>query len=189
MSSVVPPPEWVSTVVDSLSGVVLRLESLSREVHRLSSQLAVLVAAATPPPGVSPSSTAGELSPNPRPGHVGIVTGPGMMIDAPYTGTVVRYDTFDQKATIGPMDFWGYTDPAAINERMRPAMLLVECNDSPYGPKSWYTIEGGLAVHVPDPATLNVLVAAGDDAIVDKVAGVVSWAWLRQYVPKVSTGS
>lgn len=111
------------------------------------------------------------------------------MIDAPYTGTVVRYDTFDQKATIGPMDFWGYTDPAAINERMRPAMLLVECNDSPYGPKSWYTIEGGLAVHVPDPATLNVLVAAGDDAIVDKVAGVVSWAWLRQYVPKVSTGS
>jgi hypothetical protein len=31
---------------------------------------------------------------DPPPGHVGIVVTPGEMIDAPYTGTVVRYDHF-----------------------------------------------------------------------------------------------
>jgi len=58
MSMVEPPLEWVGTVVDSLSGLVLELESLSREVRRLSSQLAALVSASTPPPAASPSSTA-----------------------------------------------------------------------------------------------------------------------------------
>src|ERR1039458_7209717 len=50
----------------------------------------------------------GETRP-PRPGHVGIVTGPGKMIDAPYTGVDVRYDSFSTMTTIGPMDFYGKT--------------------------------------------------------------------------------
>ena len=32
------------------------------------------------------------------PGHVGIVTGPGEMIDDPYTGQVVRYDSYSTSA-------------------------------------------------------------------------------------------
>jgi hypothetical protein len=31
---------------------------------------------------------------DPPPGHVGVVTSPGTMINAPFTGTVVRYDHF-----------------------------------------------------------------------------------------------
>jgi peptidoglycan hydrolase-like protein with peptidoglycan-binding domain len=34
------------------------------------------------------------------------------MIDAPYTGAHVRYDNFSETASIGPMDFMGYSDPA-----------------------------------------------------------------------------
>jgi len=56
----------------------------------------------------------GESPPSPRPGHVGIVTGPEEMIDAPYSGQRVRYDNFSDVQTVGPMDFWGYTDPAAL---------------------------------------------------------------------------
>ena len=43
-------------------------------------------------PGMLVFFYGGEPS-GPRPGHVGIVTGPSQMIDAPYSGTVVRYDT------------------------------------------------------------------------------------------------
>ncbi len=124
----------------------------------------------------------------PRPGHVGIVVGEGRVIDAPYTGTVVRYDTFSQAATIGPMDFWGYTDPAAMDtESEIDVMYLLECNDSPYGEKSWFTLAGGVAVHIPDPPTLNVLNAAAGTDAVSHVPGAVSWAWLSQYVPGKDT--
>ena len=40
------------------------------------------------------------------PGHVGIVTGPGTMIDAPYTGQVVREESFS-----GSTDLVGFTRP------------------------------------------------------------------------------
>jgi peptidoglycan hydrolase-like protein with peptidoglycan-binding domain len=36
------------------------------------------------------------------------------MIDAPYSGQVVRHDSFSQSATVGPMDFYGYSDPASM---------------------------------------------------------------------------
>ena len=62
-------------------------------------------------PGMLGFFFGGETRP-PRPGHVGIVTGPGKMIDAPYTGVDVRYDSFSTMTTIGPMDFYGFTDPA-----------------------------------------------------------------------------
>jgi peptidoglycan hydrolase-like protein with peptidoglycan-binding domain len=62
-------------------------------------------------PGMLVFLFGGETRP-PRPGHVGIVTGPGKMIDAPYTGVDVRYDSFSTMTTIGPMDFYGFTDPA-----------------------------------------------------------------------------
>jgi hypothetical protein len=62
-------------------------------------------------PGMLAFFYGGETKP-PRPGHVGIVTGPGKMIDAPYTGVDVRYDSFSTMTTIGPLDFWGFTDPA-----------------------------------------------------------------------------
>jgi hypothetical protein len=121
-----------------------------------------------------------------RPGHVGIVTIPGQqMIDAPFTGAVVRYDRFDQYQRYGPMAFFGYSDPAAMNERETDVMYLLECNDSPYGQKSWFTLSGGVAVHIPDPPTLNVLNAAAGAGAVLKVPGLVSWAWLSQYVPSV----
>jgi hypothetical protein len=40
------------------------------------------------------------------PGHVGIVTGHNIMIDAPYTGQVVREETFS-----GSRDLVGFTRP------------------------------------------------------------------------------
>jgi cell wall-associated NlpC family hydrolase len=40
------------------------------------------------------------------PGHVGIVTGPGIMIDAPYTGQAVREEPFS-----GSADLAGFTRP------------------------------------------------------------------------------
>jgi hypothetical protein len=109
------------------------------------------------------------------------------MIDAPFTGTVVRVDAFSETATIGPLDFWGYSDPAAMTETETDVMYLIECNDSPYGEKSWFTLAGGVAVHIPDPPTLNVLNAATENGDIVKVPGVVSWAWLSQYVPGKDT--
>ncbi len=110
------------------------------------------------------------------------------MIDAPYTGTVVRFDSFTIVAHVGPLDFWGATRPAKLNtESETDVMYLLECNDSPYGEKSWFTLAGGVAVHIPDPPTLNVLNAASENGDIVKVPGAVSWAWLSQYVPGKDT--
>ena len=43
----------------------------------------------------------------PSPGHVGIVTGPGQMIDAPYTGADVRYDSYSYPGS-GDMQVVGF---------------------------------------------------------------------------------
>lgn len=43
---------------------------------------------------------------DPPPGHVGILVSPGTMIDAPFTGTVVRYDHFADGP--GPAKIIGY---------------------------------------------------------------------------------
>jgi cell wall-associated NlpC family hydrolase len=40
------------------------------------------------------------------PGHVGIVTSPGMMIDAPFTGQAVREESY-----AGSPDLAGFTRP------------------------------------------------------------------------------
>lgn len=45
---------------------------------------------------------------DPPPGHVGIVVSAGRMIDAPYTGTVVRYDNFATTGATGVMQIIGY---------------------------------------------------------------------------------
>lgn len=44
---------------------------------------------------------------DPPPGHVGVVVNPGRMIDAPFTGAVVRYDAFSEGGT-GVNKFIGY---------------------------------------------------------------------------------
>ncbi len=64
-------------------------------------------------PGMLAFFYGGESKP-PRPGHVGIVTASSEMIDAPYSGVDVRYDMFSTGKTIGPLDFWGFTDPASF---------------------------------------------------------------------------
>jgi peptidoglycan hydrolase-like protein with peptidoglycan-binding domain len=56
----------------------------------------------------------GGESTGPRPGHVGIALNSLYMIDAPYTGVDVRQDSYVIKPTIGPLDFWGATRPAAL---------------------------------------------------------------------------
>jgi len=66
-----------------------------------------------PKPGMLAFFYGGEVG-GPRPGHVGVVSAPWEMIDAPYSGVNVRYDMFSAGKTIGPMDFWGFTDPAAF---------------------------------------------------------------------------
>lgn len=49
------------------------------------------------------------------PGHVGIVIGRNLMIDAYATGTYVRYDTFGlQSSAAGVADPVGFTDPAPV---------------------------------------------------------------------------
>jgi peptidoglycan hydrolase-like protein with peptidoglycan-binding domain len=62
-------------------------------------------------PGMLAFFYGGEVG-GPRPGHVGVVSAPSEMIDAPYSGVNVRYDMFSAGTTIGPLDFWGFTDPA-----------------------------------------------------------------------------
>jgi hypothetical protein len=78
--------------------------------------------AKSPPPGCLAFFYGGELT-GPRPGHVGVVVAEGRMIDAPYTGVNVRYDTFSERTTIGPMDFWGYSDPAMLTPARSVLML------------------------------------------------------------------
>jgi NlpC/P60 family len=48
------------------------------------------------------------------PGHVGVVTAPGQMIDDPYTGTVVRYDSFSNNGVVGYARIPGLTGSAAV---------------------------------------------------------------------------
>ena len=62
-------------------------------------------------PGMRAFFYGGEVG-GPRPGHVGVVSALPEMIDAPYSGVNVRYDMFSSGTTIGPLDFWGFTDPA-----------------------------------------------------------------------------
>jgi len=50
----------------------------------------------------------------PFPGHVGIALNSLYMIDAPYTGVAVRQDSYVTRPTIGPLDFYGATRPAAL---------------------------------------------------------------------------
>jgi len=58
------------------------------------------------------------------PGHVGIYIGhqggSDEMIDAPYTGAVVRADSFNPATTTGVMAFLGATDPALASSGARP---------------------------------------------------------------------
>ena len=63
----------------------------------------------------------GGESSGPRPGHVGVAITTDQMIDAPYTGVDVRFDDFTTIPTIGPLDFWGATRPAAFG--LAPAPL------------------------------------------------------------------
>ena len=49
-----------------------------------------------------------------RPGHVGVAITLDQMIDAPYTGVYVRSDFFSDVPSVGPLDFWGATRPAAL---------------------------------------------------------------------------
>ena len=138
----------------------------------------------------------GEAS-GPRPGHVGIVVGAGLMIDAPYTGVDVRYDVFSTQPSVGPLDYWGATDPAMLASGSTPVppgieigdemITLLEVKDAPLGPNGWWTLSGGVAVHVPDPATLAVLQAGASSGTVAQLAGQVSSAWLSQYVPVKAT--
>lgn len=55
----------------------------------------------------------GEAS-GPRPGHVGIVTSAGLMINAPYTGVNVGYDNYSPTVNVGPLDYYGATRPALL---------------------------------------------------------------------------
>lgn len=140
----------------------------------------------------------GGESSGPRPGHVGIVTDPWMMIDAPYTGVDVRYDSFSTMPLVGPLDYWGATDPAMLASGPAPVppgieigddmITLLEVKDAPLGPNGWWTLSGGVAVHVPDPATLAVLQAGAKAGTVAQLAGQVSSAWLSQYVPAKPAG-
>jgi len=59
----------------------------------------------TPTPGDLVFFTGAEI--DPPPGHVGIVIAPGQMINAPFTGTVVRQDGFSENGT-GVNTFMGY---------------------------------------------------------------------------------
>ena len=66
-------------------------------------------------------------------------------------------------------------------------ITLLEVEDAPLGPNGWWTLSGGVAVHVPDPATLAVLQAGARSGTVAQLAGQVSSAWLIKYVPALTT--
>jgi peptidoglycan hydrolase-like protein with peptidoglycan-binding domain len=89
------------------------------------------------------------------------------MIDAPYTGVNVRYDSFSERDTTGPMDFMGYSDPAAMTVAppSRPVLGLT----NPY--------TTGQAVHDLQTA----LVKHGAKLVVDGIFGPLTEAAVKAF--------
>jgi hypothetical protein len=91
-----------------------------------------------------------------QPAHVGIVTSFGTMINAPYTGTVVRYDPI-----VGPgRTVMGYgrlpfTAPTPKPAPKEEPMLILET------PTKTYLLIGSGKVYIPDAADGGALNAAG----------------------------
>ena len=142
--------------------------------------------AENPPPGCLAFFYGGETS-GPRPGHVGIVVAPGRMIDAPYTGVRVRYDNFLDKATIGPMDFYGYSDPAAMTVAPAPKPTLMLTNPFTTG-QSVKDLQTALDRHgakltvdgIFGPLTEAAVKAFQKSHLIpaDGIVGILTWAKL-----------
>ena len=55
-----------------------------------------------------------DLGDPPGEDHCGVYISPGLMIDSPYTGAVVRYDRFSTTATTGTLQYVGAVRVAAL---------------------------------------------------------------------------
>ncbi len=103
----------------------------------------------------------------PYPGHVGIYVGSNagsfVMIDAPYSGQVVRYDNFATTLSIGPLDFYGATRPAALltptpTPEASDMYLVTLATGDPTEPI--YLLSGGRKFHL-SPDELAIYKAVG----------------------------
>jgi hypothetical protein len=78
---------------------------------------------------------------DPPPGHEGIVVSPGRMIDAPFSGTVVRYDAFSTNGT-GVNGFMGYrriphtTQSFSANSNIGTSGAAINAGQNPARPAS-----------------------------------------------------
>ena len=93
-----------------------------------------------------------------QPAHVGIVSGPGQMIDAPYTGTYVRYDPISSPSdtVMGYRRLPGLSQPPVPPGEV-PVPFLVAYEDS------YWVVSADLTtrVRVADPGDGSVIAALG----------------------------
>ena len=66
-----------------------------------------------------------DLGDPPGEDHCGVYISPGLMIDAPYTGTVTRYDSFRTTATTGTLQYVGAVRVATLaTVPAKPTLML-----------------------------------------------------------------
>lgn len=96
---------------------------------------------------------------DPPPGHVGIVTAPGSFINAPFTGTVVRYDHFSANGT-GVNRVMGYRRLTGVAASTSANASITDAGQNPMRPVAAAAgAFGGIALFVV--AAIVVALAIG----------------------------
>jgi hypothetical protein len=99
-----------------------------------------------------------DLGDPPGEDHCGVYISPGLMIDSPYTGAVVRYDRFSTTATTGTLQYVGAVRVATLaTVPAKPTLMLTNPYTRPgsswlifrprltsTGARSWLTGSSGL---------------------------------------------
>ncbi len=111
-----------------------------------------------------------------RPGHCGVNIGGGHMIDAPYTGTVVRVDSWSPTTTEGDMAFYGAIRPALYSPLLSKEVIDLFMFEDP-STGDLYLYGGPDTPHL-DPADAALFKAAGIPLL-----GPMSALWLAQHIP------
>lgn len=102
-----------------------------------------------------------------NPGHVGICTGYPYMIDAPYTGTVVRNDKFNMQITTGDMAYVGACRPSLLISTATTLGKITPANQYP-------TIKLNTVDHIDTKHLQTYLNQHGFRLVIDGTFGVLT---------------